>query len=615
MSPKKIVAIVIFVLVVATVGYLARLRALAELSTDCRNNFRIIGLAMHNYEDQYGTLPPRVTRDANGVVLHSWRTLLLPYIGERQLYAKIDLSKPWNDPANATVMAQPISVYRCPAARGSDLECHYVAIEGANSVFDERKGISFQEILDDRSRTLAVVETRKAISHWGEPVDLQEAQITLDVNLPDAPISSHHAGGAWSVCSDGSAIFLPTGWKAQDVRDAATRSGYELAIMPDQREISADDQLLQKFFKEGGPSRLLDIPEPKEPELTPKALEFLAEIQDMDWIQLHERSDYPFPKDMRALAERLFEETGHGRFFIASTNQFIKEREAAKYWLQEAAIEEGFTMAEAKLVPTLLSFRDKPDEAEKEEREQLERLTRAVVRYWNKAERTKPRLHLPRNHSSTDAIPLVVCLHPDRLSPAFWENSFCDFMAEQLQVAVLVPSATVHYGPERYHWANDFSDHFELDHEHIETSLASVASQFQEKAGERVLIGFHQSAYLVLNITGQHAEKYAGGALIHPAMLDANSERSQAFIDDAKRESIAEQKLYVLYEPDQYREKFATFISKTLAPTKRHVELKLDEEASFVYPRQITTDSDLAPKVLEAIRSTLPKPGNSRTGN
>jgi type II secretory pathway pseudopilin PulG len=66
----------------------------------CSNNLKQIGIALHNYADEYGAFPPAYTVDAEGKPLHSWRTLILPFIEQGPLYEKIDLSKPWDDPAN-----------------------------------------------------------------------------------------------------------------------------------------------------------------------------------------------------------------------------------------------------------------------------------------------------------------------------------------------------------------------------------------------------------------------------------------------------------------------------------------------------------------------------------
>ena len=60
------------------------------------NNIRNITLALLNYADTHKAFPPAYTVDANGNRLHSWRTLLLPYLDQQSLYESIDFSKPWN---------------------------------------------------------------------------------------------------------------------------------------------------------------------------------------------------------------------------------------------------------------------------------------------------------------------------------------------------------------------------------------------------------------------------------------------------------------------------------------------------------------------------------------
>lgn len=46
----------------------------------CRNTFKTISLALQNYNDAYGTLPPAVTLGADGHAKHSWRALILNYV-------------------------------------------------------------------------------------------------------------------------------------------------------------------------------------------------------------------------------------------------------------------------------------------------------------------------------------------------------------------------------------------------------------------------------------------------------------------------------------------------------------------------------------------------------
>src|SRR5688500_14949385 len=81
----------------------------------CANNLHQIALALHNYEDEFGCLPPAYTVDAAGKPLHSWRTLILPFAEQKVLYEKIDLAKPWDDPANQAAYEMNLSMYQCPS--------------------------------------------------------------------------------------------------------------------------------------------------------------------------------------------------------------------------------------------------------------------------------------------------------------------------------------------------------------------------------------------------------------------------------------------------------------------------------------------------------------------
>ena len=65
-------------------------------STACEaqytNNLKLIGLALHNYHDMHPSFPPVYIADKNGKPLHSWRVLLLPLVGENDLFASFDFN-------------------------------------------------------------------------------------------------------------------------------------------------------------------------------------------------------------------------------------------------------------------------------------------------------------------------------------------------------------------------------------------------------------------------------------------------------------------------------------------------------------------------------------------
>src|SRR4051812_12260530 len=52
----------------------------AAYRNSCASKLKQIALALHTYADVYHALPPAYTVDAAGKPLHSWRTLILPYM-------------------------------------------------------------------------------------------------------------------------------------------------------------------------------------------------------------------------------------------------------------------------------------------------------------------------------------------------------------------------------------------------------------------------------------------------------------------------------------------------------------------------------------------------------
>jgi prepilin-type processing-associated H-X9-DG protein len=173
----------------------------------CVNNLKQIALALLTYERAHGTLPPAYTVNSKGVPLHSWRTLILPYLEQRSLYQTIDLSKPWNDPANANARETAVSVFRCPVAAGPLNTTTYLAIAGPNGCLVPAKGRRLSEITDTHESTLMVIDAgaENAVP-WMAPVDADES-LVLSIG-PKTKL--HHAGGTNACLVDGSVRFLKT---------------------------------------------------------------------------------------------------------------------------------------------------------------------------------------------------------------------------------------------------------------------------------------------------------------------------------------------------------------------------------------------------------------------
>lgn len=180
-----------------------RSRRGASLS-QCKNNLKQIGLALHIYHDTYGAFPPAYTVDADGKRLHSWRTLILPYLDHAPLYNKIDFSKPWDDPVNAGAANTQVNAYHCPSVPGPYTNTSYMVVVGADTCFPGTASKSISEITDGASNTIMVVEvdSEKSVP-WMSPMDVEE-QFFLSLG-PKSKVS--HTGGLHVLMADGAARF------------------------------------------------------------------------------------------------------------------------------------------------------------------------------------------------------------------------------------------------------------------------------------------------------------------------------------------------------------------------------------------------------------------------
>ena len=98
----------------------------AARRTQCRNNLKQIGLALHNYLDTTASVIPRGVNHPsgpgcccvtdNGEVGHTIHTMLLPYMDQAPLYNRINFNVQAQNTANQAIWETPISGFVCPSA-------------------------------------------------------------------------------------------------------------------------------------------------------------------------------------------------------------------------------------------------------------------------------------------------------------------------------------------------------------------------------------------------------------------------------------------------------------------------------------------------------------------
>ncbi len=241
----------------------------AARRSQCKNNLKQIGLALHNYHDTHNCFPPGVimqtadpefsnTNDASTLVESwGWGSFLLPNVDQAPLYSAAGIGRGDLIQNHLTEVRTPLNVYRCPsdtappvrtdAAAGfsvafaewatsnykgncSHRNCPRDGGVNGTGLFWNRSNIRFRDIVDGSSNTIAIGETawirgslRYMAAVWagcelgesGNCVDDILASGRAAINHTNdhgdqlrESFSSMHEGGVHFVFGDGAVRFI-----------------------------------------------------------------------------------------------------------------------------------------------------------------------------------------------------------------------------------------------------------------------------------------------------------------------------------------------------------------------------------------------------------------------
>ncbi|MEN6459611.1 MAG: DUF1559 domain-containing protein [Thermoguttaceae bacterium] len=189
----------------------------------CSNNLHQVGLALLEYEASHHSLPPTCIRDKNGKPMHSWRVLILPYLGRRDLYDAYKFDEPWDGPTNKKLLDKRPSVFACPSSSDAfDIRTtSYLAVVGHNTLW--QSGRTSNPVPDQLSgRSVIVCETSESGIRWTEPRDFSLDTLAVEgVRATDGQLASAHGPlsrgffyhdtprHVWVAMADGSVQLLP----------------------------------------------------------------------------------------------------------------------------------------------------------------------------------------------------------------------------------------------------------------------------------------------------------------------------------------------------------------------------------------------------------------------
>jgi type II secretory pathway pseudopilin PulG len=186
----------------------------ANMRSASAANLQKIVTALRAYADDHGSYPPAYTTDDTGRRMHSWRVLILPYLGEQSLYDRYRFDEPWDGPSNTELIAWMPNVYASPADANARLggETSYMVVVGPATAFPGTQSRRPEDLVDGLDETLLVAEVVTSGVVWHQPQDLDARQMTFQINArPGVEVGSAHPGGAHVALASGRVHFLTSG--------------------------------------------------------------------------------------------------------------------------------------------------------------------------------------------------------------------------------------------------------------------------------------------------------------------------------------------------------------------------------------------------------------------
>jgi prepilin-type N-terminal cleavage/methylation domain-containing protein/prepilin-type processing-associated H-X9-DG protein len=286
-----VVIAIIAVLIALLLSAVQKVREAANRMS-CSNNLKQIGLALHQFHDGRGGLPPAgvvgpyAPLQVPGGASHASWPFLFPYLEQQALFAQYRFDVNQSDEPNLTLVStHQVKVLQCPAADqdfrptplGPAACTDYAPTAGVDPVLaqggladpvGDYRGVMVQnsmtrlsDIRDGTSSTILVAECAGRNRRWqgrtqltsppyfaGGPWSTPSNPITIQGTTSDGAshpgpcavnctnqheVYSFHAGGANALFADGSVHFLSEGINIRVLAALITRAGGEVVSAND----------------------------------------------------------------------------------------------------------------------------------------------------------------------------------------------------------------------------------------------------------------------------------------------------------------------------------------------------------------------------------------------
>ncbi len=228
LSPKRtgftlielLVVIAIIAILIALLLPAVQQAREAARRTQCKNNLKQIGLALHNYLDVHSAFPPSFVSDISTTNTPggewSVHARILPFLEQASLYNNADLSQSYQAAINGNIATQRVASYLCPSdvndkvrTNSSGVAEHYPVSYGfnggtwrvwdnatrqpGNGAFAPNSKFKPRDFTDGTSNTICFSEV-KAFTPYNRDGDTG----TVAIPLGPAEVDTMIAGGGSS---------------------------------------------------------------------------------------------------------------------------------------------------------------------------------------------------------------------------------------------------------------------------------------------------------------------------------------------------------------------------------------------------------------------------------
>ena len=196
-----------------------------------------------------------------------------------------------------------------------------------------------------------------------------------------------------------------------------------------------------------------------------------------------------------------------GGYDLACDYALAENVDAAFYWLQKSALDEG--------IDAIWAGEDSDLEILRKDRRwaQVAPFLAACNAYWAKSGNTSVTLVVPSGYQPGKPIGVLVGMHGRGADPeGFVNKEAYQDLADELKMAIVGVSGTVPRGRRSYVWSENPVE----DAAHIRRALAGLKDKLTVTPGQNVLFGFSQGAQMAFEVAFANPAEYAGAIVMSP---------------------------------------------------------------------------------------------------